>query len=111
MGKGFPEGRQRALTKNAYAEAISAALRADTGGNQIAIKTVMQWTGSSERTVKNWISGTHGPTGEHLITLACHSASVKEALFRLIGVAVPAAQLDINLLRAKITELLSIIEG
>lgn len=33
----------------------------------------MRWTGASERTVKYWIAGERGPSGEHLIALARNS--------------------------------------
>ena len=36
----------------------------------------MRWTGASERTVKYWLSGERGPSGEHLIGLAQHSDTV-----------------------------------
>ena len=111
MGNGFPARRVQSLTRATYAEAISEALRADLGGNLHAIKTVMHWTGSSERTVKNWISGTHGPTGEHLITLAHHSESVMRVLFQLVGKTDATVQLDTALLRARVIELLAIIDG
>jgi hypothetical protein len=27
----------------------------------------MGWTCASERTIKNWLDGSHGPRGEHII--------------------------------------------
>jgi hypothetical protein len=32
-----------------------------------------RWTSASEWTVKYWIAGERGPSGEHLIALATHS--------------------------------------
>jgi hypothetical protein len=43
----------------------------------------MRWTGANERTVKNWIAGTHGPSGEHLIVLAHHSNAVMMVFHQL----------------------------
>lgn len=60
----------------AYRTAVAAALRAELGPTHQAIKTVMRWTGASERTVKYWLSGERGPSGEHLIRLARHSDAV-----------------------------------
>ena len=57
----------------AYREAIADALRRELGPTHQAIKTVMRWTGASERTAKYWLSGERGPSGEHLIRLAQHS--------------------------------------
>ena len=60
----------------AYRRAISDALRRELGQTHQAIKTVMRWTGAGERTVKYWLSGERGPSGEHLIQLAMHSDAV-----------------------------------
>jgi len=51
-------------------------LRADQAAYHEAVKTAMRWTGASERTVKYWLSGERGPSGEHLIVLAQHSGTV-----------------------------------
>jgi hypothetical protein len=59
-----------------YREAVAAALRAELGPTHQAIKTAMRWTGASERTVKYWLSGERGPSGEHLILLAQHPDAV-----------------------------------
>jgi hypothetical protein len=59
-----------------YRRAIADALRQELGPTHRAIKTAMRWTGASERTVKYWLSGERGPSGEHLILLAQHSDAV-----------------------------------
>jgi len=59
-----------------YRKAIAAALRAELGQTHQAVKTVMRWTGASKRTVKYWLSGERGPSGEHLIVLAQHCDAV-----------------------------------
>jgi len=68
-----------------YPAVIAAALRQDVGGTHRAIKTIVRWTGASERTVKYWLSGTIGPKGEHLVALAHHSNAVRDAFLRLAG--------------------------
>ena len=45
----------------------------------------MEWTGASERTVKNWLAARSGPRGPHLICLMRHSQKVAEAVLRLAG--------------------------
>ena len=60
----------------AYRKAIADTLRRELGHTHQAIKTVMRWTGASERTAKYWSSGERGPSGEHLIRLAQHSDAV-----------------------------------
>lgn len=58
------------------ARAVAAALRSELGSTHQAIKTVMRWTGASERTVKHWFAGTHAPSGEHFVVLVRHSDEV-----------------------------------
>ena len=38
-----------------YAELIADALRQEHGNTHRAVKTIMHWTGASERSVKNWL--------------------------------------------------------
>jgi hypothetical protein len=45
----------------------------------------MRWTGAGERSAKNWLGGTRGPTGEHLLSLIRHSDEVLNAVLRLTG--------------------------
>ncbi|GBQ56954.1 hypothetical protein AA16373_0872 [Komagataeibacter swingsii DSM 16373] len=59
------------------------ALRGELGSSHRAIKTVMGWTGASERSAKNWLNGTHGPGGWHLILLARQSEAVIATVLRL----------------------------
>jgi hypothetical protein len=79
-GKVFPGGNDRENDKRKYAEMIAVALRAELGATHRATKTVMRWTGASERTVKNWLSGLHGPGGEHLIVLMRESETMLETV-------------------------------
>jgi hypothetical protein len=44
----------------------------------------MRWTRANERTVKNWISGTNGPSGEHLIEILRHSDLVFDRVLQRI---------------------------
>lgn len=59
-----------------YRRAIAMALHAELGATHRAIKSVMRWTGASERTVKYWFQGERGPSGEHLVSLVRHSEAV-----------------------------------
>lgn len=56
-----------------YSEAIASALRSELGDTHRAVKTVMKWTGASERAVKNWLSGERGPHGRYLVKILRHS--------------------------------------
>src|SRR4051812_23242770 len=68
-----------------YALVVAGALRDELGDTHRAIKTVVQWTGASERTAKYWLAGTSGPSGEHLIALARNSDEVFDAMLLLCG--------------------------
>lgn len=59
------------------------ALRTELGGSHQSIKTIMKWTNASERTIKNWLAGAHGPRGEHLIDVIRHSDAVCSLILRL----------------------------
>jgi hypothetical protein len=84
-GKGFPGADGSGGSEVGYAASIARALRGELGDSHQAIKTVMRWTGATDRTAKNWVTGTRGPTGEHLISLARHSDSVFEVMVRATG--------------------------
>jgi hypothetical protein len=66
-----------------YPAAIAYALRNQLGTTHQATKIVMGWTGAGERTVKNWLAGISGPSGQHLVSLIRHSDDVLEALLIL----------------------------
>lgn len=77
----FPDGEK----SGTYAVAVAYALRNELGGTHQAAKTLMRWTGASERTVKNWLAGASGPSGQHLVALIHHSDAVLEVLLLLAG--------------------------
>ena len=82
-----------------YAQAIAYALKAELGPTHQAVKTVMGWTGAGERTVKNWLAGISGPSGDHLVKLIQHSGPVLQVLLILGGrpeVAVAHKLLDVR---------------
>jgi hypothetical protein len=68
-----------------YPAAVASALQRQLGGTRQAVKTVMRWTGASERTVKNWFAGDNGPSGRHLAALARHSDEILGAFLDLAG--------------------------
>lgn len=90
-GKGFRRGAQG----EGYAVLIAASLRKELGTTHAAAKILMRWTGASERTAKNWLSGSSGPSGEHLIELLRHSDVILGAVLHMAGRggAIYAAQL------------------
>jgi hypothetical protein len=66
-----------------YAGAIASALRIELGSTHQSIKTLMKWTQANEKTAKNWLAGTHGPSGHHLMALILHSDGVFAAVMTL----------------------------
>jgi hypothetical protein len=66
-----------------YAGLIADILRKELGGSHQAHKTLMRWTGANQRSARNWLSGSHGPSGEHLLHLMQHSDRVFECVLRL----------------------------
>src|SRR6201996_6332644 len=80
-GKKFPNDSDVAI--QTYASRIAKILTAELGNSHQAHKTLMRWTGANERTAKNWLSGSNGPSGEHLLQLMRNSDRVFEFVMRL----------------------------
>lgn len=66
-----------------YAELIAKALKAEHGDTHRSVKTIMNWTDASERSVKNWLSGESGPSGYFLMRLFVKSAAVRLLVLEL----------------------------
>lgn len=77
MGNSLP------VNAETYAAALAAALRSELGTSHRAIKTLRHWTNASERTAKNWLAGSHGPSGLHLIELIRHSDLALQTVLEL----------------------------
>jgi hypothetical protein len=109
-GKLFPRA-DGPNSAQSYSAAVAIALKAELGDTHRAVKTAMRWTGASDRTIKHWLSGRYGPSGEHLMALAHHSDHVMLAIVRLAGRDSMAAEaLDIEV-RQKLTELLALLDS
>jgi hypothetical protein len=81
MGKSFH--RQGNHGEMAYAATIATTLREELGSSRRMIKTVMRWSGASERTVKLWLAGQVGPSARHLVALVRNSEDVFQAFLLL----------------------------
>lgn len=75
------------LAKSAkdYAELIADALRREHDETHRTVKTIMRWTGASERSVKNWVSGVSGPSGYFLMRLCIKSPAVRELVRQFLA--------------------------
>ena len=98
-GKVFPNPAKR-ISPDDFAKSISIALREELGLSHVAAKTVMRWTGASERTAKNWLAGTCGPSGCHLVLLARESDVVMATLLVLAGRELNISALSLISLKA-----------
>ena len=85
MGKGLPMEAKQRRTRNGFAASIANSLKEELRGSRHAIKTVMRWTGASERTVKGWLAGASEPNGKHLISLVRSSDQVFKCVLDLTG--------------------------
>lgn len=90
------------LRPEQFAEAIGHALRSELGASHRATKTVMRWTGASDRTAKHWLSGTHGPSGWYLVLLARESEAVMETILVLARRELNVSALKLRSLRASL---------
>jgi hypothetical protein len=77
----FPSGEDL----GPYAVAVANALNSELGSTHQAVKIIRRWTGAGERTVKNWLAGISGPSGQHLVDLIRHSDDVLAVLLILAG--------------------------
>jgi hypothetical protein len=84
-GKYLPGSVRTAPQGPNYVTVVADGLRKELGDTHPAIKTIMNWTGANERTVKNWLGGRYGPNGRHLIHLFRNSDEVLDAFLRLAG--------------------------
>ena len=89
-GKFFPrengyDGNGGHQTSGCFADEIASALKRSLGDSRAGVKSVVAWTGANEKTVKNWFSGTYGPSGAHLIALARHSDEVLGTFLAMAG--------------------------
>jgi hypothetical protein len=100
-GRKLPKMRS-APSEADYIEQISRALRQELGGTGAAVKTVMRWTGASDRSARTWINGLGSPSGYHLLRLARECDAVFEVVLDLtdrqeakLGVDLHAAEVAI----------------
>ncbi len=84
-GNSFPGGNDRENGSQNYSAMIATALRAELGTSHRATKTVMRWTGASERMVKHWFAARHGPSGKYLIVLLRECDAVFDAVLSDAG--------------------------
>jgi hypothetical protein len=111
------EGRQDVAEKGhsfskrresrSVSRAVAYALKCELGATHQAVKIIRRWTGAGERTVKNWLAGVSGPSGQHLVDLIRHSDDVLAVMLILAGrqqVVVAQRLLDVRNKLAEMVE-------
>lgn len=93
-----------------YREAVGAALTYELDGVGWTAKATIKWTEASERTAKNWISGSYGPSDEHLIGLMKHSDAVLEVVLGLAESHEASAMERVLVARQELAEVLRILD-
>lgn len=73
-----------ARSAKVYAELIAGALHREHDDTHRTVKTIMRWTGASERSVKNWLSGESGPSGYFLMRLCVKSDAIRALVLELM---------------------------
>lgn len=109
MGKELPTNRRRLSTS--YASAVAEALTIELSGSNRAIKTVMRWTGASERTAKGWLAGANGPSGEHLIALLGNSDTLLGKILKLAGRGSVIEAAHLHVLRTTMAEAVASLDA
>ncbi|MCY1465437.1 hypothetical protein D9M71_835780 [compost metagenome] len=71
----------------------------------------MRWTNANERTVKNWMAGSSGPRGEHLVALIKHSDLALAAFLRMAERPHALTAAELPLLREKLQAALEGIDS
>lgn len=100
-----------ALGELDLASAIAEALNAELGASHRAVKTAMNWTGASERTVKHWLAATYAPQAIHLVALARHSDNVLRVFLTAADRKDFRIGMELEAIRTHLLETARLIEG
>lgn len=96
---------------SAYATSIANALRDELGTSAQATKTVMHWTGASDRAAKYWLSGNRGPDGRNLILLARSSDAVLHSLLRMADRDAYELTIELSAAKAALLRAMAVIDA
>jgi hypothetical protein len=78
--------------RETYAQTIAELLRNEHGDSRRAIKHLMRQTDASERTVKHWLAGQHGPDTVYFLRLLVLSPVIRAFVLGLIERPAAASQ-------------------
>ena len=97
------------MSQEQFATEIATALKRTIRNRRVHAKTIAIWTGANERTVKNWLSGVYGPSGDHLMILARHSDEVLSAILSMVGREELLPVVELGRLESRILDLLKLV--
>lgn len=109
--KGTIVPKAHSRSNGRYAAAISFALKQELGKSSQATKTVMRWTGASDRTAKYWLSGTRGPDGWNLILLARNSDAVLHSVLAMADRDIYELAIELKAAKAALLRAVALIEA
>lgn len=83
-GRKLPQWTGVLGARETYAKTVAELLRKEHGDSHRAIKQLMRQTDASERTVKHWLSGQHGPDTVYFLRLVVSSPIIRAFVLGLI---------------------------
>ena len=83
-GRRLPAWKSVLGGREVYAQTIAELLRKEHGESHRAVKQLMRQTDASERTVKHWLSGQHGPDTVYFLRLVVSSPVIRAFVLGLI---------------------------
>lgn len=83
-GRKLPPWKGVLATRQIYAQTMAELLRKEHGDSHRAIKQIMRQTHASERTVKHWLSGQHGPDTVFFLRLVVSSPVIRAFVLGII---------------------------
>jgi len=99
------------LSDAQLAELIGTALRDELGGSRRAAKTIIAWTGVSDRTARAWLNGRTSPSSLHLLAMAAHCQPVMATVLRLTGHEHVAIGINLQAVETGLEQTLAAVRG
>ena len=97
---------QISLSDSQLSEFIGLALRDELGGSRRAAKTIIAWTGVSDRTARAWLNGRTSPSSVHLLVMAANCSPVMAIVLRLTGHENIAIEIDLQAVETSLEQTL-----
>lgn len=109
--KGTTVPKSGAESGREYATLIAKALREELGTSAQAAKTVMHWTGASDRAAKYWLSGSRGPDGRNLILLAKNSDTVLHSMLKMAERDAYELTIELSAAKAALIRAIAVVDA